>query len=339
MCRRDGDCPSGAASPMIAGAGPRGLGRAIAIGLAGMGLEITGLAVWLIMTAPFVLLGIAGLVYARGRRRHETVAGAPDTVAAGTPPAVSAAPGPRAPAPAAPRSAPPAQPSAAPAQPSAPPAQPMVPVPTAAPIAPPPATGPGDATRWPAMATPAPRQAAAPAGAAPAAAPPAARPAPVAPPAPPPPAAPAAATAPSAPSPASAGEPEVPAEAPPPPRPDYAGMIAAAEAAEDVDRLPTLYVALARQQREDGLPIAKAADLLRKSIRLAATHRQHMAHAVARIELGDLERESGDLTSACEHWQIARSLFHDMKLAKEVTATDTRMRRHGCPTDWVLNDF
>lgn len=116
-------------------------------------------------------------------------------------------------------------------------------------------------------------------------------------------------------------------------------MVQAAEAADDTDKLGALYIALARQQREDGLPLRLPADLLRKSIRISATNGQRMVHAVARIELGDIEAEAGDMTTACEHWQIARSLFHDMNERHELAATDARMRRAGCPTDWVLNDF
>lgn len=58
-----------------------------------------------------------------------------------------------------------------------------------------------------------------------------------------------------------------------------------------------------------------------------------------RYHLGLLNREMGDLTLACEHWQIARELYSqnvDMDKVKEV---ENLMRENGCPTDWVLNDF
>ena len=48
---------------------------------------------------------------------------------------------------------------------------------------------------------------------------------------------------------------------------------------------------------------------------------------------------SGDLTTACEHWQIARALFHELKQGRDHAAVETRMLRNGCPTDWVLTDF
>ena len=62
-------------------------------------------------------------------------------------------------------------------------------------------------------------------------------------------------------------------------------------------------------------------------------------HAEARLELAEIARASGDLTTACEHWQIARGLFSDLKHAKGRGKAETLMREHGCPTDWVLNDF
>jgi hypothetical protein len=78
---------------------------------------------------------------------------------------------------------------------------------------------------------------------------------------------------------------------------------------------------------------------LRKSIRGAAGAELKETHARARLALGDLAHESGDLTTACEHWQIARALFHELKQSREHDAAEQRMLRNGCPTDWVLTDF
>ncbi len=102
--------------------------------------------------------------------------------------------------------------------------------------------------------------------------------------------------------------------------------------------LSGLYLALARDRLADHRS-DEAGELLRKSIRLAAKLGQKQTHAGARLELGDLVREQGDLTTACEHWQIARGLFHELKRAGELAAAEKRMRQNGCPTDWVLNDF
>lgn len=84
---------------------------------------------------------------------------------------------------------------------------------------------------------------------------------------------------------------------------------------------------------------AEAAAALRDVVRLAAANGLPDAHATARLELGELARLDGDLITACEHWQIARGLFSDMKNKPRVSSIETRMREHGCPTDWVLNDF
>ena len=50
-------------------------------------------------------------------------------------------------------------------------------------------------------------------------------------------------------------------------------------------------------------------------------------------------RAAGDLTTACEHWQIARSLFEEGSQKAKAENVEARMKRFGCPTDWVLNDF
>lgn len=139
-------------------------------------------------------------------------------------------------------------------------------------------------------------------------------------------------------------------QAPPPPPPPAAApvqkpdadtlatRIAKAEARSADADLPPLYLDMARiqisrRQTKDG------AELLRKCIRIAAKLGQKSVHAGARLELGDLVREEGDLTTACEHWQIARGLFYELKQENELAGTEQRMRQHGCPTDWVLNDF
>ncbi len=61
--------------------------------------------------------------------------------------------------------------------------------------------------------------------------------------------------------------------------------------------------------------------------------------AAARLQLGDLAEDAGDMTTACEHWQIARDLFDKSEniVAREIA--EEKMLSNGCPTDWVLNEF
>jgi len=114
--------------------------------------------------------------------------------------------------------------------------------------------------------------------------------------------------------------------------------LARAEAKGDESELADLHLALAREKLAAGR-VDEAADQLRKSIRVASRIGKKKTHAEARLELADIARADGDLTTACEHWQIARGLFSELKHAKELDKAETLMRRHGCPTDWVLNDF
>ena len=122
---------------------------------------------------------------------------------------------------------------------------------------------------------------------------------------------------------------------------DGAALLAAigeAEAGGQIQRLPGLYLSLAEWRRDMG-ETGAAEDLLRKSIRAAATAGLKETHAKARVALGDIAQAKGDPVTACEHWQIARGLFHELKQQGEHAAVDERMLRNGCPTDWVLTDF
>jgi hypothetical protein len=122
---------------------------------------------------------------------------------------------------------------------------------------------------------------------------------------------------------------------------DPAALLAAvseAETAGQRDRLPGLYLSLAQCRLEEG-DSAQAEDLLRKCILGAASARHKATHAKARLMLGDLAHAAGDATTACEHWQIARALFHELKQAADHEKAEQRMLRNGCPTDWVLTDF
>lgn len=124
----------------------------------------------------------------------------------------------------------------------------------------------------------------------------------------------------------------------PAPAVDWMQQIRAAEAASDHAALPGLYLSLARDEIAKGQG-STAADHLRSSVRFAAKTRNAAIHAEARLELAELARASGDLTTACEHWQIARGLFRELSKKPELDGTESLMQRHGCPTDWVLNDF
>jgi len=133
----------------------------------------------------------------------------------------------------------------------------------------------------------------------------------------------------------------VPEAAKPAPRLDGAALTAAlaeAEARGETERLPVLYLSLA-QCRIEARQTLEAEELLRKTIRGAMGPMHKEIHARARLALGDLAHAHGDLTTACEHWQIARALFFELKLSRDHDAVETRMLRNGCPTDWVLTDF
>ncbi|HEX2843360.1 hypothetical protein [Hyphomicrobium sp.] len=119
---------------------------------------------------------------------------------------------------------------------------------------------------------------------------------------------------------------------------DWNARIQAAEAAGDKGALAGLYLSLAKDEIAHGRT-STAADHLRTSVRHAAKPRNPAIIAEARLELAELARAAGDLTTACEHWQIARSLFRELAKKSDLDETERLMQRHGCPTDWVLNDF
>jgi hypothetical protein len=150
-----------------------------------------------------------------------------------------------------------------------------------------------------------------------------------------------AAARPPMPAPVETAQPPTLRPPPAPPRESLASLqvhIAEAERRGEEASLGRLHLEVALREREAGAS-DRAAEALRRAIRLAAAQRQNDVHAAARLELGDLAEQGGDLTTACEHWQLARDLFHGLGRRGEVEAADKRMRARGCPTDWVLNDF
>jgi hypothetical protein len=138
-----------------------------------------------------------------------------------------------------------------------------------------------------------------------------------------------------APEPASSAPEPVPVSAPPI---DWTARIRDAEATKDHAALAGFHLWYARAEIAAGRP-EPAAEHLRSSLRAAAKSKNAAVQAEARLELAELARSAGDLTTACEHWQIARSLFHGLSDTARLGATERLMREHRCPTDWVLNDF
>ena len=118
---------------------------------------------------------------------------------------------------------------------------------------------------------------------------------------------------------------------------DLANEVRAAEANGAQDKLPGLYLALAQSRISDG-STAEGEEILRKILR-STGQRSKDSHAKARVMLGDMARAKGDLSTACEHWQMARALFYELDQKGEHASVETRMLKNGCPTDWVLTDF
>jgi hypothetical protein len=114
--------------------------------------------------------------------------------------------------------------------------------------------------------------------------------------------------------------------------------IAAAKAADDDAVLSGSSVELAR------LLIARsarqeAAQHLHSAVVAARRSNLPAVHASARIELAELAFRDGDLTSACEHWQMAKLMFHETGRRADRDRMADVMRQHRCPTDWVLTNF
>jgi hypothetical protein len=123
-----------------------------------------------------------------------------------------------------------------------------------------------------------------------------------------------------------------------PPPVGWAVRIRSAAEENDQATLAQLCLSAAHAEISEGHSDA-AAEYLREAVRAAARSRTAPVEAEARLALAELARAAGDLTTACEHWQLARALFHDLDETARRDETETLMRNHGCPTDWVLNDF
>jgi hypothetical protein len=90
---------------------------------------------------------------------------------------------------------------------------------------------------------------------------------------------------------------------------------------------------IARSQRP------QASSLLLSAVLAAQRAKLPVVHAEARIELAEIALLDGDLTTACEHWQMAKLMFHDTGRRFDQDRMADLMRRHRCPTDWVLTNF
>lgn len=117
-----------------------------------------------------------------------------------------------------------------------------------------------------------------------------------------------------------------------------AAKIENAIARGDKTSLSQLYFELAAACEREGKLDARMT-ALRSAAGHGALHGPHAAHAAARLALAEVAHQSGDLTSACEQWQLARTAFQEGGDAEQHARVEKRMRENGCPTDWVLTDF
>ncbi len=94
----------------------------------------------------------------------------------------------------------------------------------------------------------------------------------------------------------------------------------------------------AREYFSKGLSLADLGNDGDQSGRDAETE-VRAVQAVSRSRLGDIFKINGDLTSACEYWQLARSLYAACGEDDKMAEVEEKMSGNQCPTDWVLNEF
>lgn len=119
---------------------------------------------------------------------------------------------------------------------------------------------------------------------------------------------------------------------------NLSAAIEAAKSARDDLQISHNSVALAR------LLLARSARpqasvLLQSAVMSARRAKLPVVHAEARVELAELALADGDLTSACEHWQMAKLMFHEMGRRPDQERMADLMRTHRCPSDWILTNF
>lgn len=95
---------------------------------------------------------------------------------------------------------------------------------------------------------------------------------------------------------------------------------------------------LAYDALEEGR-LGEATSLFRKTLAVSTNNDMDEISAGARYELGNLAKANNDLLSACENWQIARTLYEQLGEKKKVRELDNIMTDAQCPSDWVLNKF
>jgi hypothetical protein len=117
-----------------------------------------------------------------------------------------------------------------------------------------------------------------------------------------------------------------------------AKRVETAIAANNNTALADLYLALARGHEKLGHAEARMS-ALRSAAGCGALHGPPASHAAARLQLAEAAYDAGDLTTACEQWQLARGAFLADGQFDEHERVEKRMRDNGCPTDWVLTDF
>ena len=99
----------------------------------------------------------------------------------------------------------------------------------------------------------------------------------------------------------------------------------------------------AREELQRGLEYLEAANLdeaekcLESALSEAGPAGDLTALCETRYHLAIVNKQMGDLTLACEHWQIARELYQIVRDKQKVAEIEEYMRESGCPTDWVLN--
>ncbi len=98
------------------------------------------------------------------------------------------------------------------------------------------------------------------------------------------------------------------------------------------------YLELAKKHEAIGDELQRL-EALRSAAGIAARDGPPAVHGLARIALAEAAYNSGDLTGACEQWQIARLAFQEAGQAAAHARVDKLMADNGCPTDWVLTDF
>jgi hypothetical protein len=116
------------------------------------------------------------------------------------------------------------------------------------------------------------------------------------------------------------------------------GRIDAAKAADNTAVLADLYLAQAHAYQKLGDEKARMTALT-SAAACASLYGPEATHAIARMQLAEAAYSTGDLTSACEHWHLAREAFRASGHAEEHARVEKLMRDNGCPTDWVLTEF